>query len=91
MFTQDVANLMPGATIKVTLKYVQTVPRVDGSYELTVPLIVGPRYMPAGPSPLVTVANRPAKDDIPPAAPPTQPVPGQSSSARCLNIPPSRD
>ena len=48
MFTQEIANLMPGEPIKVTLKYTQTVPRIDGSYELVVPLVVGPRYIPAG-------------------------------------------
>ena len=48
MFTQEIANLMPGDPIKVTLKYTQTVPRIDGGYELVVPLVVGPRYIPAG-------------------------------------------
>ena len=48
MFTQDVANLMPGLPIRVTLRYVQTVPRVDGDYELVIPLVVGPRFQPAG-------------------------------------------
>lgn len=47
MFTQKIANLMPGLPVKVTLVYDQTVPRVDGYYELVVPLIVGPRYQPA--------------------------------------------
>jgi Ca-activated chloride channel family protein len=47
MFTQEIANLMPGDPIKVTLKYTQTVPRIDGAYELNVPLVVGPRYIPA--------------------------------------------
>ena len=47
MFTQRIANLMPGLPIKVTLVYDQTVPRVDGNYELVIPLIVGPRYQPA--------------------------------------------
>jgi len=47
MFTQQIANLMPGLPVKVTLTYDQTVPRVDGSYELVIPLIVGPRYQPA--------------------------------------------
>src|SRR5262245_22072907 len=47
MFTQEVANLMPGEPIKVTLKYTQTVPRIDVGYELVVPLVVGPRYIPA--------------------------------------------
>ena len=46
MFTQNVANLMPGMPVAVTLEYVQTVPRVDGAYELVMPLVVGPRYMP---------------------------------------------
>lgn len=46
MFTQDIANLMPGLPIKVTLHYVQTVPKVDNAYKLVIPLIVGPRFQP---------------------------------------------
>ncbi len=59
MFTQHIANLMPGLPIKITLVYDQTVPRVDGNYELVVPLIVGPRYQPAnsGKAPLLTDNN----------------------------------
>lgn len=48
MFTQNIANLMPGLPIQVTLEYVQTVPKVDGHYELVVPLVVGPRFQPPG-------------------------------------------
>ncbi len=48
MFTQDIANLTPGYPITVTLKYVQTVNKVDGLYELVVPLVVGSRYQPSG-------------------------------------------
>ncbi len=44
MFTQNVANLMPGQPITVTLSYVQAVPKIDDAYELVLPLIVGPRY-----------------------------------------------
>lgn len=46
LFTQEIANLMPELPVTVTIRYVQTVPRIDGSYELVVPLIVGPRYVP---------------------------------------------
>jgi len=46
MFTQDIANLMPELPIKVTLHYVQTLPKVDGAYEVVIPLIVGPRFQP---------------------------------------------
>ncbi|NJN45638.1 MAG: VWA domain-containing protein [Candidatus Competibacteraceae bacterium] len=48
MFTQDIANLMPSLPIQVTLRYVQTVPKVDGDYEMVIPLVVGPRFQPAG-------------------------------------------
>ena len=44
MFTQNVANLMPGVPIEITISYSQVVPKIDGDYELVVPLIVGPRY-----------------------------------------------
>lgn len=44
MFTQSVANLMPGAPVTVEITYAQTVPRVGGAYELVVPTVVGPRY-----------------------------------------------
>ena len=48
MFTQNIANLMPGLPVKVELKYVQTVPKIDGDYELVMPLVVGPRFQPPG-------------------------------------------
>ena len=46
VFTQRIANLVPGLPVRVTIEYVQTVPQVDGTYELVVPLVVGPRYFP---------------------------------------------
>ena len=46
MFTQEIANLMPGKSIKVTIRYTHVVPRKDGAYELVMPLVVGPRYNP---------------------------------------------
>ncbi len=46
MFTQQIANLMPGKPVVITLKYSQVVPRIDSTYELRVPLVVGPRYIP---------------------------------------------
>jgi Ca-activated chloride channel homolog len=48
MFTQRVANLMPGQSIEIEIAYSHIVPKVDGAYELVVPLVVGPRYQPAG-------------------------------------------
>ena len=59
MFTQKIANLIPGLPIKITLKYAQTINKVDNEYQLVVPLIVGPRYQPlgSGKAPLVVDQN----------------------------------
>jgi Ca-activated chloride channel family protein len=79
MFTQEIANLMPGQPIKVTLKYVQTVPRKDGAYELAVPLVVvGPRYIPAPNAewpPVAAVLSPTPRNDAPPphVSPPSPP------------------
>lgn len=82
MFTQEIANLMPGQPVVVTLTYSQAVPRRDGAYELRVPLVVGPRYMPAGETRTAEAPphiddDRPAVEasgtwrfDAPPAYPP---------------------
>ncbi len=44
MFTQNVANLMPGKTVTVSINYVQSVPKIDRAYQLVIPMVVGPRY-----------------------------------------------
>ncbi|MCP4073539.1 MAG: VWA domain-containing protein [Hyphomicrobiales bacterium] len=44
MFTQDVANLMPGKPVTITLRYLQLIPKIDDAYELVIPMVVGPRY-----------------------------------------------
>lgn len=47
IFQQSVANIEPGATVKVTISYVETVKYDTGVYEWSFPMTVGPRYMPA--------------------------------------------
>jgi Ca-activated chloride channel homolog len=46
LFTQAVTNISPGASVKVTISYVETLPYEDGVYEFTFPMVVGPRYIP---------------------------------------------
>ncbi|MDQ3667272.1 MAG: VIT and VWA domain-containing protein [Acidobacteriota bacterium] len=46
IFTQSVANIMPGEHIKITISYVETLKYEDGSYEFVYPMVVGPRYIP---------------------------------------------
>ena len=46
IFTQSVANILPGEQIKITISYVETLRYEDGAYEFVFPMVVGPRYIP---------------------------------------------
>jgi Ca-activated chloride channel family protein len=46
IFTQSVANILPGEKIKITISYVETLKYEAGMYEFSFPMVVGPRYMP---------------------------------------------
>lgn len=46
IFTQAVANIMPGERVAVTISYLQTLKYEDGSYEFVFPTVVGPRFIP---------------------------------------------
>jgi Ca-activated chloride channel family protein len=46
IFTQAVANIVPGATVKIQIAYVETVPYEAGAYSFNFPMVVAPRYMP---------------------------------------------
>jgi Ca-activated chloride channel homolog len=46
LFIQSVTNIQPGATVKVTISYVETLLYEDGVYEFTFPMVVGRRYIP---------------------------------------------
>jgi Ca-activated chloride channel homolog len=50
IFTQSVANIMPGEQIKITISYVETLKYEAGSYEFVFPMVVGPRYTPGNPT-----------------------------------------
>jgi Ca-activated chloride channel family protein len=46
IFTQAVANILPGATVQIQIAYVETVPYEAGAYTFNFPMVVAPRYMP---------------------------------------------
>ncbi|HEY6229146.1 MAG TPA: VIT domain-containing protein, partial [Verrucomicrobiae bacterium] len=48
IFTQSVANIEPGKQIDVDIKYFNTLAYMDGWFEFVFPMVVGPRYNPAG-------------------------------------------
>jgi Ca-activated chloride channel family protein len=44
VFTMNVANVLPGDTIEVELKYTELLVPTEGVYEFVYPTVVGPRY-----------------------------------------------
>jgi Ca-activated chloride channel family protein len=71
IFTQSVANIMPGEQIKITISYVETLKYEDGSYEFVFPMVVGPRYIPGSATgPTVSSGNgfAPDTDSVPDAS-----------------------
>src|SRR5262245_50539998 len=56
IFTQSVANIAPGAEVKITISYVEFLKYEDGTYEFVFPMVVGPRYIPGQP-----IAERPSR------------------------------
>lgn len=54
IFTQSVANILPGEKILIEISYVETLKYEAGTYEFVFPMVVGPRYIPNS----VTDANK---------------------------------
>lgn len=50
IFTQSVGNILPGDSITIEISYVATVGYDDDRYELSFPMVVGPRFIPGDPT-----------------------------------------
>src|SRR6266581_8656807 len=50
IFTQSVANILPGREVVVTIRYFETVPYASGDYEFSFSMVVGPRFIPGEPT-----------------------------------------
>src|ERR1051326_7233487 len=74
IFTQSVANILPGEQIKITISYVETLKYEAGSYEFVFPMVVGPRYVPGNATGAQSTGFSPTTDRAP-APPPTPPHP----------------
>src|SRR5262249_5233423 len=48
IFTQSVANIMPGENVKIVISYVNLLKYQEGKYEFVFPMVVGPRFVPSG-------------------------------------------
>lgn len=51
IFTQSVANIMPGAKVEIEISYVQLLKYEEGQFEFDFPMVVGPRYTANAPDP----------------------------------------
>jgi Ca-activated chloride channel family protein len=49
IFTQSLANILPGEQIDVTIRYTDSLKFSGGNYEFVFPMVVGPRYIPGTP------------------------------------------
>jgi Ca-activated chloride channel family protein len=78
IFTQSVANILPGEPIKITISYVETLQYDDGSYEFVFPMVVGPRYVPGNATGAQSTGFAPDTDRVPDASriTPQPPPPG---------------
>jgi Ca-activated chloride channel family protein len=50
VFTQSVANLVPGAAVEIKIEYVEPLVYSGGSFEFVFPTVVGPRFVPGSPT-----------------------------------------
>jgi Ca-activated chloride channel family protein len=74
IFTQSIANIMPGEQVKITISYVETLKYEDGAYEFSFPMVVGPRYIPGQPAGRQGGGWAPDTDRVPDASRITPPV-----------------
>jgi len=74
IFTQSVANIMPGERVEVTISYVEMLKYEAGWYEFVFPMVVGPRYIPGQPTGKQARGWSPDTDRVPDASRITPPV-----------------
>ncbi|HEX8151461.1 MAG TPA: TonB family protein [Pyrinomonadaceae bacterium] len=82
VFTQSVANVMPGERVTVVISYVETLKYEAGTYEFVFPMVVGPRYIPGAATGRRPPRGRlPNTDRVPDASRITPPVVGPGRRA----------
>lgn len=81
IFSQSIANILPGNEIVVEITYDDLLPYEKGRYEFVFPMVVGPRYIPGTPTGKQAGGWAPDTDQVPDASRITPPVlkPGERS------------
>lgn len=82
IFTQSVANILPGDHIRIRIRYVEDMKYEDGGYEFVFPMVVGPRFIPGTPAGKAGTGFSPDTDRVPDASRITPPSlkPGERSA-----------
>jgi Ca-activated chloride channel homolog len=81
IFTQSVANIMPGNKVEITIKYVEMLPYDDGSFKFVFPMVVGPRFIPGQPTGRQGTGWAPDTSQVPDASRITPPVAPEGTRA----------
>ena len=81
IFTQAVANILPGEQVAVTISYLQTLEYESGAYQFVFPMVVGPRYIPGQPIGKQAGGWAPDTNKVPDASRITPPVTPQGTRA----------
>jgi Ca-activated chloride channel family protein len=81
MFTQSLANLLPGQAVEVHIEYVEPLPFEDGTFTFSFPTVVGPRFIPGQPSGHGGSGWAPDTDRVPDASRITPPVAPEGTRA----------
>lgn len=81
IFTQSVANILPGNKIEVTLQYVDLLPYESGKYTFAFPTVVGPRFMPGTPVGKSGTGRLPDTTAVPDASKISPPVAAEGQRA----------
>lgn len=81
IFTQSVANIMPGESVTVTISYVEILKYEDGEYSFVFPMVVGPRYIPGGTTGQQGTGWSPDTTQVPDASKITPPVTPEGTRA----------
>lgn len=63
IFTQSLANILPGEKIDVTIRYTDSLKFTGGNYDFVFPMVVGPRYIPGN-----VIDNNGDTDQVPDAS-----------------------
>jgi Ca-activated chloride channel family protein len=74
IFTQAVANIMPGEKVTVTISYVETLKYEEGAYEFVFPMVVAPRYVPGTQASIGVGRTSPNTTQVPDASKITPPL-----------------